>query len=279
MEIRPATQKEFETAIEWATSEGWNPGLEDLEAFFAADPNGFLMGFEEGEPISSISVVRYGGDYGFLGFYIVRPDKRGGGAGLAIWKAGLKYLKGRTVGLDGVVEQQANYEKSGFVNKGRNIRFSGAISADLNERADIRQISLADMPKLIKWDKVLFAAGRENFLKSWLLAAPKTRLSMAYWDDNDLLGYGTIRKCIEGYKIGPLFANNADIADSLFQALVARAKPMSVILDVPESNDLAVKLAQRYNLEPIFETARMYLGQPANTDIERIFGITTFELG
>ena len=113
--IRPASEAEFSTAVEWAAGEGWNPGLDDLSAFFAADPDGFLMGFVEDEPVSSISVVRYGADFGFLGFYIVRPDYRGSGAGMAIWNAGMRHLDGRTVGLDGVVAQQDNYRKSGFI--------------------------------------------------------------------------------------------------------------------------------------------------------------------
>ena len=86
--IRNATAAEFETAVEWAAAEGWNPGLDDTPAFHAVDPDGFFMGFVDDRPVSSISVVRYGGAFGFLGFYIVHPDYRGTGAGLAIWRAG-----------------------------------------------------------------------------------------------------------------------------------------------------------------------------------------------
>ncbi len=107
-EIRTASAEEFATAVDWAAAEGWNPGLDDLAASHAADPGGFLMGFDGDEPVSSISVVRYGDDFGFLGFYIVRPDWRGRGIGLDIWNAGMARLEGRTVGLDGVVAQQEN---------------------------------------------------------------------------------------------------------------------------------------------------------------------------
>lgn len=279
MDIRPATQKEFETAVHWATKEGWNPGLDDLDAFYSTDPNGFLMSFENEEPIASISVVRYGSDYGFLGFYIVRPDKRGTGAGITIWNAGIDCLKGRTVGLDGVVQQQANYEKSGFINEGRNIRFSGSLSIDLHENPAIRVISSSEVPKLLSWEKELFPSERSTFLSKWLLANSKSRISLAYWDKDRLQGYGTIRQCVEGHKIGPLFADNSEIADALLQALVTKAKSGKVILDVPERNEEAIQLAERYNLKPVFETARMYLGQPPKTNIQRIFGITTFELG
>ena len=66
--VRPATREEFATAIDWAAAEGWNPGLDDLEAFFAADPRGFWMAWKDGAPVSCISVVRVSADFGFLGF-------------------------------------------------------------------------------------------------------------------------------------------------------------------------------------------------------------------
>lgn len=97
------TRPEVDIAVEWAAKEGWNPGLHDADCYFTADTNGFLMGFLNDEPISVISVVRYGQTFGFLGFYIVKPEYRGKGYGIKIWNAGLKYLEGRTIGLDGVV--------------------------------------------------------------------------------------------------------------------------------------------------------------------------------
>ena len=35
LEIRAATVSEFATAVEWAASEGWNPGIDDLAAFLS----------------------------------------------------------------------------------------------------------------------------------------------------------------------------------------------------------------------------------------------------
>src|SRR5687767_13477747 len=107
--IRPLTLPEVETLVDWAAGEGWNPGRNDAAAFHAADPDGFLGGFVGGEMVSGISAVAYGADFGFIGLYICRPDMRGKGYGRAVWDAGMARLEGRTVGLDGVPAQQANY--------------------------------------------------------------------------------------------------------------------------------------------------------------------------
>ena len=52
-----------------------------------------------------------------------------------------------------------------------------------------------------------------------------------------------------------------------------------VFLDVPEPNAGAMALAHERNMREVFATARMYnRGVPA-VPVERIFGVTSFELG
>lgn len=286
MDIRSATQSEFQTAVRWAINEGWNPGLKDLEAFYKADPDGFLIGIIDGEIVGSISVVKYGDDYGFLGFYIVAPKFRGQGFGLQIWNAGMDYLKGRTIGLDGVVEQQDNYRKSGFSYAYKNTRFQGA-APDLSSMSkpapelQIRSILPDDYVQIFKLDRECFGVARDDFLRFWLTgAAAEYRQSKVAVLDERVVGFGTIRKCVEGFKIGPLFADDAMIAQQLVGGLINEIPDQStIILDVPEPNYDAVAPAERFELEPVFTTARMYCGTPKNVKIEKIFGITTFELG
>jgi len=281
--IRSASADEFQTAIDWAMDEGWNPGLDDLSVFHAADPEGFLMGFRDGDPVSSISVVRYGDDYGFLGFYIAHPDARGTGAGIAIWNAGMAHLEGRTVGLDGVVDQQENYKKSGFVLAGRNIRYTGVPNVGSMSAAgiDVRDVTPGDLAALLPYDRPIFGAPRDGFASAW--ACPEKRVrrrGMIAIADGDLAGYGVIRECLRGYKIGPLFADTEAVAAALFAALLGRAAPGSNIsIDPPEGNRAATRFAEQAGMAPVFETARMYKGAAPDLPIDRIFGLTTFELG
>ena len=104
--IKTMDRAEVDIAIEWAAKEGWNPGIHDADCYFAADSSGFLIGMLGDEPIATISVMKYDESFGFLGFYIVKPEYRGKGYGIQIWNAGLKYLEGRNIGLDGVLVQQ-----------------------------------------------------------------------------------------------------------------------------------------------------------------------------
>jgi ribosomal protein S18 acetylase RimI-like enzyme len=275
--VRPATRQELLHAIEWAAIEGWNPGLYDADAFYAADPNGYLMGFLDDKPIASLSAVSYGPDFGFLGLYIVKPEHRGKGYGWKVWQEAMKYLKTQNIGLDGVPDQQENYRKSGFTIAYRHIRYEGIGGKKIKSSANIKPIDQILLDDIFAYDRQLFPANRMDFLKLWV-QQPES-LALAYAKNNKLMGYGMVRKCRTGYKVGPLFADTATIADELFQQLRGFAGNNTIYFDVPEVNKEAVRLAEKYNMKPIFETARMYTKQAPDISLDNIFGVTTFELG
>jgi len=275
---RTMTRAEVAPALEWAAGEGWNPGLHDPASFFAADPQGFFVGLLAGEPVASLSVVRYGRTFAFLGLYIVRPAFRGRGLGWTLWQHGMASAAGRQVGLDGVVAQQDNYRKSGFVPAWRNVRYQGIGGAPAG--VDPRLVRLQALPfrAVQAYDQPFFPADRGAFLAAWLAQGDATALGWV--DAGALRGYGVIRRCREGWKIGPLFADDESVAESLFAALRSHAGPGEpVFLDIPEPNAAAVALTKRHGMRMVFETARMYTGAAPQVPMDRMYGITTFELG
>jgi GNAT superfamily N-acetyltransferase len=282
--MRTMTRDEVDLAVDWAAAEGWNPGLHDAASFHAADPDGFLVGLLGGEPIASISVVRYEGDFAFLGFYIVKPEHRGAGYGLRLWNEGMKRLDGWNIGLDGVVAQQSNYARWGFKWADRNVRYEGrAEAAAENPPPGLRIVDLSELPfdPVSAYDAALMPARRTAFLRSWL-SRPGI-ISLGAVEAGRLAGYTVLRPCRAGYKFGPLFADSPAAAEALFQAASARVPASSpVYLDVPGSHAAAVALAERHGMSPVFETARMYrLATRPSIDlpVERWYGVTSFELG
>lgn len=277
-QVKRMQRKDLDTAVEWATKEGWNPGLYDSEAFYATDPNGFLMGFLDDEPISSISAVSYGNGFGFLGFYITKPEHRGKGYGIKVWNEAIKYLADHNIGLDGVVAQQENYKKSGFKLAYRNIRYEGFGGGTKIKSDKIVKLSTIPFAKIVAYDEKLFPATRTPFLSLWF-KQPES-LALGYVDKGKIKGYGMVRKCRTGYKVGPLFADNTNIAETLFRELKSFVSPrIQLYLDVPELNKAAVTLAKKYKMKPMFETARMYTKEQPQIDLKKVFGVTTFELG
>lgn len=276
--IKIMTREEVDIAIEWAAKEGWNPGLHDADCYYSADPNGFLIGYLDNKPIATISAIKYGESFGFLGFYIVKPEYRGKGYGIQIWNAGLKYLEGRNIGLDGVLAQQDNYKESGFKLAYRNIRYEGSGGGNLPENSEIVKLSTLPNKTIDSYDRPFFPANRSEFTKSWINQPDCQALGIM--QNGKFAGYGVIRGCRTGYKIGPLFADRTELAESLFLALKSRAKQSEpIFLDIPEVNQAAVALAERYNMKVSFETARMYTGEMPDMPLNRLFGVTSFEIG
>lgn len=290
--IRTMTRDDLDLAVEYAAAEGWNPGLADADAFHTADPGGFLIGEFVGgdarEPVSCISAVSYHGRFGFIGFYIVRPEHRGRGHGIAIWNAGMERLQGHLIGLDGVVDQQENYKRSGFVLAHRNVRRScTAFEAETPD--GVAPLTPADAERLGPCDRWVFPEERTAFLTSWL-SRPHIG-AFGFERGGRLVGYTVVRPCREGWKIGPLAADDPAVAEALFAAASDHAaatgtavrpeatEAPTIYLDVPETNADACALADRHGMDTVFETARMYTGSPPALDIDRMYGVTTFELG
>ena len=299
-EIGPARPDEWDLVVDWAAAEGWNPGRHDAEHFLAVDPEGFLLGREDGEVVSAISVVNYSADYAFLGFYLVRPDRRGQGLGIATWKAGMAHAGGRTVGLDGVPDQQDNYRSSGFLPAYTTIRHSGVPALaptpggpvlggaayrspashgtiPAADTAGIVPLAGVDLTLLAELDAACHAADRSGFATAW--ASDPRHVARARFRDDLLTGYGVLRPAQDGFRIGPLLATTPRDAAALLAALLAEAGGAKVSIDIPEPHQLARAMAQQHGLVPSSSTARMYTGPIRTLQQSLVYGVMSLELG
>ena len=280
--VRVATAAEIEWLLGLAAAEGWNPGLDDAAAFRAADPEGFLVALDGGgEPLAGISVVRHDARFGFLGLYICHPRARGRGHGWRVWQAGIAHLGERAVGLDGVVAQQANYRRSGFEPAWRNVRFAGPAPRDADGARALPEARPADgaaREALHAYDRAVGGVGRARFLDAWLDDTP-TRRSLCCTEAGRIVVLGTVRRCREHVKVGPLLAETPELARHLLAALAQTIGAERIVLDVPETNAAAKAMAEALGLKPVFETARMYRGDAPDVDLSRLYGVATLELG
>ena len=204
--IRNMTHSEVDELVGWAAQEGWNPGLDDADLFWATDPDAFIAAKLAGELIGGGAITSYQGEFGFMGFFIVRPEFRGKGLGNILWHSLRERLlarlrPGASIGLDGAFAMQDYYAKGGFVFSHRNIRFRAEIpKRPITPTVDNEDIvPLAEVP----FDQVL--------------AYDRCRR------DGNLSGYGVVRRCGQGHKIGPLFADDAQTAYALYGHLAERA--------------------------------------------------------
>ncbi|MCP3852034.1 MAG: GNAT family N-acetyltransferase, partial [Gammaproteobacteria bacterium] len=213
--------------------------------------------------------------------FIVKPDYRNHGLGTQLWFARRKKLQSRLspsacIGMDGVFEMQPFYTKGGFTFSHREIRYEGTgITCTLPQ--SVTQLSNVPFKSILNYDTIHFPTERPDFLKAWI-SQPES-LALGVMEGDKLCGYGVIRRCQNGFKIGPLFADNTKIALDLFNGLSNHAEGEPFFIDIPEINNSAMNIAKDKGLKEVFGCARMYFGDKPVLPDANIYGVTTFELG
>lgn len=274
MTVRAMRRDELDLLLAWAAEEGWNPGLDDADAFFAADPDGFFVNEVDGQMAAAISVVNHDSRFAFLGLYICHPAYRGQGHGFELWSRAMTHAGARSVGLDGVPEQQGNYARSGFNRQGKTVRFMG----ELNSGTWRSAVTFQDLDKLAAYDHKATGVARTEFTRHWF-ADTASRKTICLSEIDPSAGFATFRRCGEGVKIGPFYAEGADAAAQLLAGVPAEFGSGPVFVDVPEqAPDFANMLSSR-GFQPVFETARMWSAQPPTADLPAYAGVATLELG
>ncbi|MFM2105192.1 MAG: hypothetical protein RL338_224 [Chloroflexota bacterium] len=281
--IRRMTLDDFRrTARPWMAEAGWDPGLDDGPSFLAADPAGFLIGELDGVPVATVSGVRYDDSFAFLGCYLVAASYRGAGYGLAIHEAARARLAGCLQGGDAVPERVATYARIGRIPAYSNRRFAGipVRPAARDRRLAAHLVDAADLPllDLAAYDRTCFPGPRPGFLDTWV-RQPGAH-ARAIVSRGRIGGFGVVRPAEAGWRVGPLFADDAATARTILLALVDTVPSRaSVAIDVPEPNGPAIALAAELGLPQVFETVRTYTGPAPSIRLDRVYGVTTLELG
>jgi len=272
--FRTATLDEVARMLEWAAEEGWNPGLDDAKAFYAADPSGFFVADLNGQTVAAISVVNHSDDFAFLGLYLCVPEWRGRGIGFGLWRHAIAHAGTRTIGLDGVSAQEANYAKSGFILAGRTRRMTGVLPL---EKPMFPEAVPEDFDDLATLDRFANGVARDRFMQAWLQGGPNRKTVVLHRNEK-VQGFATVRRCRDGAKVGPIVAPDADSALQLLRQATSTLGETVVIVDVPDASTGFATHLSELDFSEGFTTARMYRG-PRPTQGSGLHAVATLELG
>jgi GNAT superfamily N-acetyltransferase len=275
------TFEQLQELISWAEKEGWNPGKQDAEIFWSTDPDGYYGIFLNNEMIGGGALVSYDGKFGSMGLFIVKPEHRGGGYGNHLWYKRRDTLlarldPGAAIGMDGVVPMQPFYAKGGFSIAFKDMRYEKTGSS-FETDTRITELEEKDVENIKEYDFVCMGYHRNKFLEPWIKQA--VGKTFVFKEDGELKGYAVIREAVSGLRIGPLFADHFEAAESLYKACLNFAENKQVFIDIPYSQPQVVTLLEKYDAHPIFECARMYYGKHPILAIDKIYGLTSLELG
>ena len=277
--VSRSSLSEWKEVIKWEMDEQWDIGIDDEECFFQVDPNGFFMGYRDGVPVASVSIVNFDETYSHVGHFLVAPHARAQGYGLNTWKQAITHDVAYRSGLDSVVEQRANYEKWGYSAHYRIFRMSGF----MNDGLVVKEINSSpideyNLSEVIDFDEYCCGYNRGSLLRSWFTAAG--RRGWIYREGNEIAGVLGARLSTAGIRIGPIYARNHFIAQQMLQS-IRTYFPSSIrfTVDVPEFSSEMIQDFIDLGFVEQFHTYRMYRGGAPAERSELIKAIASLDLG
>ncbi len=282
--IREMSEDELKLVITWAEAEGWNPGKFDSRSYFALDQKGHFLLQVGQTPIGAISVVRYDNYLSFIGLFIVRPEYRSKGYGKLLWDHAMRQIEGiKKTGLYAVPKEIPRYQKAGFKDRYHNFRYHQVSSQNIENSSHLSvriKSSASFFENLCDYDQLYFGHSRKNFFES-LFKMPQTWAFVSL-SNKKVNGYGVIRPCKIGYRIGPLYCDNIETAKDIFRMLLTNIPGQNYIVDIPSTNTFGEVFANYFNLDrvPDSDTAAMFKGaDPTEIDQSKCYGVCSLEFG
>jgi GNAT superfamily N-acetyltransferase len=227
----------------------------------AGDGKNWLMVVpkETGKPEGCIVAFTYPNNTGFVGYFLMNKEFRGRGWGADLFRELLASFKASNtiyVGLDGVEEQVNTYKRRGF---------ETAATIKLATRPSIvEKPKTVELVELVEGEQVVDIKGIDPELLARLDLAHTGFYRPAYWsqkgllsrkdaygyallstaqDEPKLAGYVLVRRCQEGHRFGPLYAETYEQARFLlWKAMEALTGNGSMIAEIYGSNPQGLKV-------------------------------------
>jgi hypothetical protein len=275
----------------WALQEKWTPTQFTIEAFYAADPNGYYMLFNNDEPVASLAAVCYPTlKIAFLGLYLVEKTQRKNGYSKILWDNVVADLKsqGYALGLNAspyaALATPDFYRKLTFEEMHTDQAWQLKDALPLPAMAlppGIKVVELTDelVDQVVSYDSRIFGQDRKDFLVAWM-KKPDTFTFVALLNDQ-VAGYVVASQRVlplepekKSYRIGPLYADNADFALGLVHNVLSAVKEARpIVIDLPGTNiPVAEKVMQHFGFSFFYNSVHMFTKKPVMNNDEKVFG-------
>jgi len=237
---------------------GWNQTAEDWGRFLAFEPEGCFVALWEGEPAGTVTTVRYGSRFGWVGMVLVLPECRRRGIGTTLLNAGIEYLSVagvETVKLDATPEGKYVYDRLAFREEYRLDRWQGVcreVSWD-----GVRQAEPEDLDRIMAIDESAFGADRRRVLLEMMRGRAG---GVLVTEAGPSTGYAVTRPGSRAWQVGPVVADDPEAGVNLLRAAFGGLEGRESYVDMIRSNIDAVCVAERQGFVVQREFIRMYRG-------------------
>jgi GNAT superfamily N-acetyltransferase len=258
------TEADLEGGLRLSRASGWNQTLADWRLLLSLGPGLFRVALRGGEVVASGGAVRYGEALAWICMILVRPDERGHGLGTRVFDEVLERASAlvsagrlRAVGLDATPAGRGLYLKHGFQDGPALVRVRAEPAASA-EHGPASRPAASELDAVLERDWEVFGADRSPVLRALASAAPE--LTRIAWDGGHVRGYCFGRHGDHAGHLGPVVADDEELARELVRSVLAATRRRPLILDARAASDWLAALRE-LGFREQRPLTRMYLGE------------------
>ncbi|XP_065285953.1 uncharacterized protein [Dermacentor albipictus] len=285
--IRHMRPDEIKQAMDIWKEQGLEESENNVSTFYQVDPEGFFVTVDTrtGQVVATCACVRQHESLFFVGMYAVRKHLQGRGIGIHIWRAMSKRLGDCNAGLNAVPKHLSTYrDRAGFghLDTWNTLVYSGTtVNTDTLARPtkELRAVpvSASLLPQVIAYDALVHCYNREKAVTYTVYDTDGFARAVVRRrpDGSEVVcGFGKIgTNILGGAMMGPMYAEDRQVADVLLRALVD-GNPLtrvSLTMMVVDCNPDGVALAEELGLESGMRVPRCYRKAIVPARFEHIF--------
>jgi ribosomal protein S18 acetylase RimI-like enzyme len=239
MMFRQMEWTDIPSGLSLCRSAGWNQLSRDWEIFITLNQQGNRVCVDDnGNVVGTVTTIRYGHHFAWIAMVLVDPAQQRKGIGLSLLEQATQILNDENcVKLDATPAGRQVYIKLGFADEYELSRMSApAINVQhLIPSPTATVMTADDFQRVRSFDLEIFGAERMPLLNWMLDGAPELAFKVSEGDH--LQGYCFGRYGYRYTHIGPVVANDIEVAESLVSAALSKCGDRPIILDVPHHNE------------------------------------------
>jgi GNAT superfamily N-acetyltransferase len=240
-QIRPLTLSDLDGALTLSTTIGWNQRAEDWRMLLDIAPAGSFAAVANGRVVGTAIGIDYG-RFGWIAMMLVDPAYRGRGLGTRLLERALTALPPTLpIRLDATPLGRPLYQRFGFEDEAvlsRHVADAPArehLEVPQAMAACVRPLTPAELPSVVAQDTDVFGGYRHRVIEWMIGGSPQYA-----WVVDDSMGrpqYCLGRAGLIFDQIGPVVAQDVEVAQALVGAALRHAAQRPAVIDAFDAHD------------------------------------------
>lgn len=278
IEIRLLFESDIPSAMGLKEAAGWNQTEADWRRLLRLEPKGCFGAIKDARLVGTTTTTIHG-ELAWIGMVLVEPQHRRQGIAAKLMNAALDYLKDKveTIKLDATALGQPVYEKFGFRAESVVERWSGTASA----RRETQSPALMDgdiVRDVVNMDRVAFNADRARLIRALIDEACVSPVLMRA-ADGALSGYALARSGTSKTYVGPVVANDPQVAEILMDRTLTALAGRDVYVDLNKECSVDASILPDRGFVKERDLIRMVKGRESTKTSPLVVAIAGPEVG